>query len=62
MTYKINVTAYTEKLLDNRVRHLIYSLKNEQTVKRLLDRIDSIYDRLEVNLISVHRVQRGIFC
>ena len=34
---------------DNLVYHLIYRLKNIQAAKHLLDCIDEIYDRLEVN-------------
>lgn len=36
-------------MLDNLVYHLIYRLKNKQAAKHLLDGIDVIYDRLEVN-------------
>ena len=49
MAYKLNVTEYAEELLDNLVYHLIYCLKNNQAAKRLLDNIDVIYDRMEVN-------------
>ena len=49
MAYKLNVTEYADELLDNLVYHLIYRLKNEQAAKHLLDSIDVIYDRLEVN-------------
>ena len=49
MVYKLNVTEHADELLDNLVYHLIYRLKNEQAVKHLLDSIDAIYDRLEVN-------------
>ena len=49
MAYKLNVTEHADELLDNVVHHLIYRLKNKQAAKHLLDGIDSIYDRLEVN-------------
>ena len=45
----MNVTEYADELLDNLVYHLIYRLKNEQAAENLLDSIDVIYDRLEVN-------------
>lgn len=49
MAYKINVTEHADELLDNLVYHLIYFLRNEQAAKHLLDSIDTICDRLEVN-------------
>ena len=49
MVYKLNVTEHADELLDNLVYHLIYHLKNIQAAKHLLDCIDVIYDRLEVN-------------
>ena len=49
MAYKLNVTEHANELLDNLVYHLIYRLKNEQAAEHLLDSIDVIYDRLEVN-------------
>ena len=49
MVYKLNVTEHADELLDRLVYHLIYRLKNKQAAKHLLDRIDAIYDRLEVN-------------
>lgn len=49
MAYKLNVTEYADELLDNLVYHLIYRLKNKQAAKHLLDSIDVVYDRLEVN-------------
>ena len=49
MAYKINVTEHANELLDNLVYNLIYCLRNEQAAKHLLDSIDTIYDRLEVN-------------
>ena len=49
MAYNLVVTEHAEELLDKLVYYLIYQLKNEQAAKHLLDSIDSIYDRLEVN-------------
>lgn len=49
MAYKINVAEHADELLDNLVHHLIYCLRNEQVAKHLLDSIDTIYDRLEIN-------------
>ena len=49
MAYKLNITEHAEELFDNLVYHLIYRLKNKQAAKHLLDGIDVIYDRLEVN-------------
>ena len=49
MAYKLNITEHADELLDNLVYHLIYRLKNKQAAKHLLDGIDVIYDRLEVN-------------
>ena len=49
MAYKLNVTEHAEGLLDNLVYHLICRLKNEQAAKHLLDSINAIYDRLEIN-------------
>ena len=49
MVYKLNVTEHADELLDKLVYHLIYRLKNDQAAKHLLDCIDVIYDRLEVN-------------
>ena len=49
MAYKLNVTEYAGELLDNIMYHLIYRLRNKQAAKHLLDCIDVIYDRLEVN-------------
>ena len=50
MAYKLNVTEHADELLDNLMYYLIYRLKNKQAAKHLLDGIDVIYDRLEVNL------------
>lgn len=49
MAYKVVVSEHADELLDNLVYYLIYRLKNEQAAKHLLDCMDSIYDRLEVN-------------
>jgi len=49
MVYKLNVTEHADELLDKLVYHLIYRLKNDQAAKHLLDCMDVIYDRLEVN-------------
>ena len=49
MAYKINVTEHANELFNNLVYHLIYCLRNEQAAEHLLDSIDTIYDRLEVN-------------
>lgn len=49
MAYKLNITEHADELLDNLVYHQIYRLKNKQAAKHLLDGIDVIYDRLEVN-------------
>ena len=49
MAYKLNITEHADELLDNLVYYLIYRLKNEQAAKHLLDGIDDIYGRLEVN-------------
>ena len=49
MVYKLNITEYADDLLDHLVDHLIYCLKNEQATKHLLDCIDAIYERLEIN-------------
>ena len=49
MAYKLNVTEHADELLDRLIYHLIYRLKNEQAAKHLLDSMEVIYDRLEVN-------------
>ena len=49
MDYKLVISEYANELLDNLIYYLIYCLKNEQAAKHLLDGIDSIYDRLEIN-------------
>ena len=49
MAYKLNVTEHANELLDNLVYHLIYRLQNKQAAMHLLDKIDTIYDRLELN-------------
>ena len=49
MAYKLIITEHANVQLDNIVYHLLYRLKNEQAVKHLLDGIEKIYNRLEVN-------------
>ena len=49
MAYKLIVTEYADKLLDNILHYLIYQLKNEQAAVHLLDEMKKIYDRLEEN-------------
>lgn len=49
MAYKLNVTEHADEMLGNLVYYLMYRLKNKQAAERLLDKIDSIYDRLEEN-------------
>ena len=49
MAYKLNITERADEMLDNLVYHLTYRLKNKQAATHLLDCIDVIYDRLEVN-------------
>ena len=49
MAYKLVISEHADELLDNLVYYLLYRLKNEQAAKHLLDGIDGIYDRLEIN-------------
>lgn len=49
MAYKLVVTEHADQLLDNLVYHLLYRLKNEQAARHLLDGIENVYERLEVN-------------
>lgn len=49
MAYKLVITEHAHELLDKLVYHLIYRLKNEQAAKHLLDSVDNVYDRLEIN-------------
>lgn len=49
MAYKLIVTEHADELLDNLVRHLLDSLKNEQAARHLLDGIENVYERLEEN-------------
>ena len=49
MAYKLNITEWADEMFDNLVYHLTYRLKNKQAATHLLDCIDVIYDRLEVN-------------
>ena len=49
MDYKLVISEHADELLDNLVYYLLFRLKNEQAAKHLLDGIDGIYDRLEIN-------------
>lgn len=49
MAYKLNVTEHADELLDNLVYHLVTRLKNKQAARHLLDSIDIVYDRLEID-------------
>lgn len=49
MAYKLNVTEHADELPDNLVYHLVNRLKNKQAAGHLLDSIDIVYDRLEIN-------------
>ena len=49
MAYKLNVTEHADELLDNLVYHLVNRLKNKQAARHLLDSIDIVYDRLEID-------------
>ena len=49
MDYKLVISEHADELLDNLVYYLLFRLKNEQAAKHLLDGIDDIYDRLEIN-------------
>ncbi len=49
MAYKLRITEHADALLDELVNHLLYSCKNQQAAKHLLDSIGKIYDRLEEN-------------
>lgn len=49
MAYKLIITNHADKLLNNIIHHLLYQLKNEQAAKHLLDGIENVYSRLEVN-------------
>lgn len=49
MDYKLVISEYADELLDHLVYYLLSRLKNEQAAKHLLDGIDNIYDRLEIN-------------
>ena len=49
MAYKLNVTEQDDELLDNLVYHLVNHLKNKQAARHLLDSIEIVYDRLEIN-------------
>ena len=49
MDYKLVISEHADKLLDNLVYYLLYHLKNEQAARHLLDGMEGIYDRLEIN-------------
>lgn len=49
MGYKLVISESADELLDKLVHYLIHRLKNEGAAKHLLDGIDSIYNRLEIN-------------
>lgn len=49
MAYKVVVTEHAEELMNHLVYHLLYGLKNEQAARHLLDGIENVYGRLEVN-------------
>lgn len=49
MVYKLNITEHADSLLNALLYHLLFSLKNEQAARHLLDEIDKIYVRLEEN-------------
>ncbi len=57
MTYKLNITEHAADLLDHLLYHLLYRLKNKQAAKHLLDGIDSVYDRLQVNPYQFSKCQ-----
>ena len=54
MGYKIHVTKHADELLDDIIYHLLYSFKNDQAAKHLLDSISKIYDRLADNPYQFH--------
>lgn len=54
MGYKIHVTKHADELLDDIICHLLYSFKNDQAAKHLLDSISKIYDRLADNPYQFH--------
>lgn len=47
--YNLISTDIADKLIDERVSHLIRNLSNPQAATHLLDGISGIYDRLEEN-------------
>lgn len=49
MAYRLIITEWAEKLLDNILYHMIYRLKNEQAALHLLDNMERICSRLESN-------------
>lgn len=49
MAYKLIITEHADELLDNLIYHLLYRLQNEQAARHLLNKIESVYERLEEN-------------
>lgn len=49
MHYKLIATDEMNSLLDEKVGYLLYTLKNEQAAKHLLDGVDKVYCQLENN-------------
>ncbi|MBO6177754.1 MAG: type II toxin-antitoxin system RelE/ParE family toxin [Selenomonadaceae bacterium] len=47
MAYKLIVTEHADELIDNLVGYLIKKLKNPDAALRLMDGLESIYERLE---------------
>lgn len=49
MSYKLIITDRADELIDERVKHLVERLKNQQAAAHLLDGIDRLYDRFVEN-------------
>lgn len=49
MGYRLVVTDEMSRLLDKCVSYLLYTLKNEQAARHLLDSVSEVYDNLENN-------------
>ncbi len=49
MAYKLIITEYADKLLDQLIYHLLFRLKNELAAQHLLSGIENVYGRLEEN-------------
>lgn len=49
MAYELRITEHAEEQLDNLVNYLLYQFQSKQAARHLLDDIDNVYDRLEVN-------------